>query len=522
MRSSSKVAKIGAVLVSFSLLCLAHVAATTEDFDIKEDYEFPEAFKFGVSTAAFQIEGAWNEGGKGESMWDTYIHEHPEYTLDHSNGDIAADSYHKYTEDVKIIKDLGVKYYRFSFSWPRILPQGTDNKKSKDGIDYYHKLLEELRRANITAVVTLFHWDMPTPLMDLGGWSNPKMVDYFLDYARFAFEEFGDEVKIWTTMNEPHQHCYNYCYYIFSVLQSGTYAHYMLLAHAKAYRLYEKEFKPRQNGRVGITLDAFWADPKNSTDPLDIEAAERYRQMRLGIYAHPIYSNIGDYPPLVREIIDTNSRLQNFTRSRLPVFSKEEIELLKGSSDFFGLNHYTTYLMSHPTINETWTIPSWDHDTFVRMEQNLAWPIPGADWLSVYPPGFRKLLNWIKNNYGDVPIVITENGMCDFGGLKDYTRVSYYNDYLYQVLLAMYKDNVNVEGYFAWTLLDDFEWTDGYATKFGLYEVDFDSPERTRRKKLSADNYRNIVEKRKIDFDYIKQPKMKKLPYQTPEEENTV
>ncbi|XP_026755414.1 myrosinase 1-like [Galleria mellonella] len=525
MRSSSKVAKIGAVLVSFSLLCLAHRAIAIEGFGNKEDYEFPENFKFGVSTAAFQIEGAWNEGGKGESMWDTYLHQHPEYTLDHSNGDIAADSYHKYAEDVKLVKDLGVQYYRFSFSWPRLLPKGTDNKKNKDGIDYYHRLLKELRKANLTAMVTLFHWDMPTPLMDLGGWSNPKMVDYFLDYARFVFTEFGDEVKIWTTMNEPQQHCYNGygTNYFVPALESGGIgdylcSHYMILAHAKAYRLYEKEFKPYQNGRVGITLDAFWAEPKNSIDPIDIEAAERYRQMRVGIYAHPIFSKVGDYPPLVRNIIDGNSRQQNFTRSRLPVFSQDEIQEIKGSSDFFGLNHYTTYLMSQPTVNDTWTIPSWDHDTFVRMEQNPAWPIPGADWLSIYPPGIRKLLNWIKNNYGDMPIIITENGMCDFGGLMDYTRVQYYNDYLYQTLLAMKKDYVNVEGYFAWTLLDDFEWTDGYATKFGLYEVDFNSPERTRRKKLSADNYRNIVMTRKIDFDYIKQPRMKKLPYQRNEE----
>ncbi|KAM3967155.1 LOW QUALITY PROTEIN: myrosinase 1 [Aphomia sociella] len=528
MRSSSTVALIGAVLVSFSLLHLAQAVIAHEGSEIREDYEFSEDFKFGVSTAAFQIEGAWNEGGKGESMWDKYLHDHPEYTPDRSNGDIAADSYHKYVEDVKLIKDLGVKYYRFSLSWPRLLPQGTDNERNEVGIDYYHRLLKE-QKADIIPVVTLFHWDLPTLLMDLGGWTNPKVIDYFVDYARFAFKEFGDEIKIWTTMNEPHQHCYNGYgsdYFVPRLKSSGIgdylCAHYMLLAHAKAYRLYEREFKPHQNGRVGITLDAFWADPKNSSDPLDVIAAKRYIQLHLGIFAHPIYSNTGDYPALVRDIINTNSRKQNFTRSRLPVFSKHEIEELKGSSDFFGLNHYTTFLMAHPAANETWNIPSWDHDTYAKMEQNPAWPVPGAEWLSVYPPGFRKLLNWIKKNYGDVPIIITENGMCDYGGLKDYTRVSYYNDYLYQMLLAMKKDNVNVEGYFAWTLLDDFEWSDGYITKFGLYEVDFDSPERTRRKKLSADNYRNIVVKRKIDFDYIKQPKMKKLPHQRPEEENII
>ncbi|XP_053603502.1 myrosinase 1-like [Plodia interpunctella] len=509
MRSSSGVAALGTVLAS--LLYLVQ-GATLGGSQNVEKVTFPPDFMFGVSTAAFQIEGGWNADGKGESMWDTYLHKHPEYTPDRSNGDVAADSYHKYKEDIEMIKELNVQYYRFSLSWPRILPHGTDNYINKAGAAYYRTLIEELKMANITPVVTLFHWDLPTPLMDLGGWSNRKMVDYFVDYARVAFDLYGDIVKIWTTMNEPHQHCYNGygTNYFVPALESygvGDYlcAHYMLLAHAEAYRLYNSEYKPHQQGNVGITLDAFWGEPKNSLNPDDVEAAERYTQMHLGLYAHPIFSKEGDYPDLVRQRIDRLSSLQNFTRSRLPSFTKEEILKLRGSADFFGINHYTTFLMSSSSMEKTWKVPSMDHDTGVKLEQNPNWSKPGADWFTVYPPGFRKLFNWIKREYGEkIPIIVTENGMCDFGGREDYRRIDYHNQYLYQMWLAIYEDDCNVIGYFAWTLMDDFEWTDGYTVKFGLYEVDFNSPERTRTKKLSAVNYSNIARTKQIDFGYFK------------------
>ncbi|XP_049870133.1 myrosinase 1-like [Pectinophora gossypiella] len=503
---------VGIALAGLSVLCVAQCSLS----DVPEltNYTFPDDFMLGVSTAAFQIEGGWNEGGKGESMWDTYIHKHPEYTLDRSNGDVAADSYHKWREDIRMIQDLGVSYYRMSISWPRLLPNGTDNNISKDGANYYRRIFKELKRLNITVLVTLFHWDMPTPLMDLGGWANPKIVDYFEDYARVAFDLFGDVVNIWTTLNEPHQHCYNGYgnNYFVPALQShgvGEYlcTHYMLLAHARVYHLYDREYRPKQKGKIGITLDAFWAEPHDSSKPEDHEAAERYLQMHFGIYAHPIYSKTGDYPAIVRERVDNISLHQGFARSRLPYFTLEEIDQLHGSSDFFGLNHYTTFLMAPSSFEETWRVPSLDHDTGVRLTQNPNWPKPGADWFTVYPPGFRKLLNWIKRNYGsDIPVIITENGSCDFGGLKDYERVSYYNKYLYQMLLAMYQDGCNVQGYFAWTLMDDFEWTDGYVSKFGLYHVDFNDPNRTRTPKLSAINYREIVRTRQINFDFIKPP----------------
>ncbi|CAH0605489.1 unnamed protein product [Chrysodeixis includens] len=519
MRSASRVALFGALLVTLSLLQSA--GGSTGVFRAS-NYSFPDDFIFGVSTAAFQIEGGWNEGGKGESMWDTYLHKHPEYTPDRSNGDVAADSYHKYMDDIKIIQDLGVDHYRMSISWPRILPNGTDNNISHEGVMYYRTLFEELLKVNITPIVTLFHWDMPTVLMDLGGWSNPKVIEYFEDYARIAFNLYGDIIKTWTTLNEPHQHCYQgygLDYFVPALMSHGVgeylCTHYTLLAHARVYRMYEKEFRPYQKGKVGITLDAFWAKPKDPNKLEDVHAADAYLQMHLDIYAHPIFSDVGDYPAFVRERVNNMSLEQGFSRSRLPYFTDEEIVALRGSSDFFGLNHYTTFIMSPSSMESGWLVPSLDHDTGVRVEQNLTWPKPGAPWLTVYPPGFRMLLNYVHDNYRmlkDIPILITENGMSDLGQIEDYERVAYFNDYLHQVLLAIHEDGVNVKGYFAWTLMDDFEWSDGYTAKFGLYKVDFDSPERTRTPKLSAKNYANIVRTRRIDFNYIKPPIIK--PFQ--------
>ncbi|XP_013138791.1 PREDICTED: myrosinase 1-like [Papilio polytes] len=511
MRSSRGVARLATGL---SLWCLlAQGVSGYVDGSGLSNYSFPEDFIFGVATAAFQIEGAWNTGNKGESMWDTYLHKHPNFTVDGSNGDVATDSYHKYKTDINCVKSLGLKYYRMSISWPRILPQGTDNVINKDGVRYYRTVFKELLKENIIPVVTLFHWDLPTALMDLGGWSNPKMIDYFEDYAKVAFTLFGDVIKHWSTMNEPHQHCsngYGGDNFVPAMMSGGVgeylCTHYMLLAHSRAYHLYDKSFRPQQKGKIGITLDAFYAEPKDPRKQSDIDAAERYLQMHLGIFAHPIYSSEGDYPPLVRERINNISLSQGFTRSRLPYFTNSEIELLRGSSDFFGLNHYTTYLMSDMPMLKGWRVPSWDHDTGVLLEQNPLWPKPGADWLAVYPLGFRKVLNWITRNYGTrIPIIVTENGVSDFGGLNDYARVSYYNNYLYQMLLAMYEDGCNIQGYFAWTLMDDFEWKDGYTVKFGLFHVDFNSTEKTRVPKLSAFNYAEIVRRRRINFKYIEQ-----------------
>ncbi|KAJ8733383.1 hypothetical protein PYW08_001681 [Mythimna loreyi] len=514
MWSSSAVARNTAVLLTISLLQLARGISIVKSG--VSNYSFPDDFIFGVGTAAFQIEGGWNEGGKGENMWDTKLHSEPTITVDHSNGDVSADSYHHYMDDIEMIKKLGVQAYRMSISWTRILPNGTDNNINQEGVKYYRTIFEELLKANITPVVTLYHWDMPTPFIALGGWINAKVIDYFEDYARVAFRLYGDLVKMWLTINEPNENCKNtYEYYKLpaAVKLQGVEiyicTHNSLRAHARVYRMYEKEFKPDQQGKVSIVLESAWPEPNDPNKPEDVEASENYLQMQIGMFAHPIFSEEGDYPRVVREKINNMSRLQGFARSRLPYFTDEEVTALRGSADFFALNHYSSMTVSPLKEDYYWKDLSYYNDTGVHIQVDPFWTRSAAFWQYIYPPGFRKLINWLQNNYKilrEIPIFITENGYIDLGGTEDYERVDYYNDYLYQLPLAIHEDGCNVKGYFAWSLMDHFEWRDGYTIKFGLYSVDFNSPNRTRTPKLSAYNYANIVRTRRIDFDYIKRP----------------
>ncbi|KAL4223206.1 hypothetical protein ACF0H5_016678 [Mactra antiquata] len=460
--------------------------------------QFPEDFGWAVATAAYQIEGGVKEGGRGPSIWDEFSHTPNKILMNH-NGDIADDSYHKYNEDVNLLRSLKVTHYRFSIAWPRIFPQGSGTKPNQAGIDYYNKVINLLLSAKIIPLVTLYHWDLPLELQKYGGWTNRTTADLFAYYADACFNNFGDRVKNWITINEP---------WVISYMGygSGEYApgwnktgtadyqaaHTLILAHAKAYRIYESKYKDKQNGQVGITMNCDYAIPKNKNDPLDYVAAERHLQFMMGWFAHAIYID-GDYPPIMRRQIDRKSK--HLKQSRLPTFTAEEKNMIKGTGDFIGLNQYTTVLADDYEYPDNYTNYNYDKD--VKLSHDPSWLGSGSDWLFVTPFGMRGMLNWIKKTYGDVPIYITENGVTDRNAtLQDYHRINYYKQYINEVLKAKQLDNVNVKVYTAWSLIDNFEWSHGYIERFGLHYVNFSDPDRPRIPKLSAAWYRETIQRR--------------------------
>ncbi|XP_026487005.1 myrosinase 1-like isoform X1 [Vanessa tameamea] len=458
---------------------------------------FPESFQFGVATASYQIEGAWNVSGKGESIWDSYTHMYPERIFDHKTGDVAADSYHLFKEDVKLMVKLGVQYYRFSISWPRILPNGLSNEINKDGIRYYNELMDELIQNNIQPMVTMYHWDLPKSLQELGGWTNPIIADYFVDYARVLFNNFGNKVSAWLTFNEPLSFCQGGYGGLdapgdqASGFEDYLCGHNVLRAHGMVYRMYQEEFEAKLLTSVGITLDFSWLEPAMESLE-DKIAAETARQFFFGWFAHPIFSSIGDYPQIMRKRIDSISKKQGFHRSRLPYFTTEEIEMIRGSADFLGLNHYTTYLVAK-SKKKISSEPSFAADMGGIISQKSSWPKSNSTWLKVVPWGFRLSLNWVKRAYNNPLVVITENGVSLEKGLLDKRRIEYIDGYLKALHTAITKDHCNVYGYTYWSLIDNFEWTRGYSERFGLYQVDFDSPNKTRKPRISSEYYARVA-----------------------------
>uniref|UniRef100_A0A0S7EET2 Putative glycosyl hydrolase n=1 Tax=Chrysomela populi TaxID=154003 RepID=A0A0S7EET2_CHRPP len=459
--------------------------------------KFPKDFMFGAATASYQVEGAWNEDGKGENNWDHITHLVPSPILNNDTGDIACDSYHKYKEDVSLLKELGVDFYRFSLSWSRILPSGFDNEVNQLGVEYYRNLIKELRAHNITPVVTIFHWDLPQTIQDLGGLQNDFFIDRYVDFARVCFREFGEEVKYWITFNEPSSICYlgygrGWLMGLASSPGIGEYLcdHNLLRAHAKAWRMYDDEFRKSQNGVVGISISGDWIEPSTDSSA-DLEASETLLQFTFGLYIHPIVH--GDYPEVVRTNVDKRSVLQGFSQSRLPRFTQEEVQLIRGTSDFIGINMYTTSLVT-PRGSDNISDISFEADTGVTSWKPEEWENSGSSWLKVYPKGARQLLKWLGSNYKGVKLIITENGYSDNNGtLEDDKRISYYQRYLSNIRDAMEFDGVDLFGYTAWSLLDNFEWISGYSQKFGLYQVDFNSPNRTRTAKKSAKWYSKLT-----------------------------
>jgi lactase-phlorizin hydrolase len=259
-------------------------------------------------------------------------------------------------------------------------------------------------------------------------------------------------------------------------------AHTVIKSHGLAYRIYDAEFRATQNGQVGITLDAGWPEPIDDTNQADLEASEREMQFKYGWFAYPLTHGV--YPPIMRQLIDAKSEAEGREESRLPSFDVGWTYIINGTLDFYGLNHYS----SHYVFPSTGGSPGWDGDKDTAGCSDPSWPPSAASWLNVVPWGFRKILRWIGNEFGNKPIYVTENGFADrdVDGLNDVGRQNYYNLYINEMMKAVNVDGVNVKGYTAWSLIDNFEWAEGYTQRFGVHHIQFNDPRRTRWPKDSA------------------------------------
>ncbi|KAL1190874.1 Beta-glucosidase 16 [Cardamine amara subsp. amara] len=503
------------------LIALAYIGVFAKNHSSRPKLrrsDFPEDFIFGSATSAYQCEGAAHEDGRGPSIWDTFTEKFPEKILDGSNGSIADDSYNLFKEDVNLLHQIGFDAYRFSISWSRILPRG-DRKGgiNQAGIDYYNNLINQLLSKGVKPFVTLFHWDLPEALEDAyGGFLGDEIVNDFRDYAELCFQKFGDRVKQWTTINEPYtvvhegyitgEKAPGRCSYFTNPDCTGGDAatepyivgHNFLLAHGAAVKVYREKYQATQKGEIGIALNTVWHYPYSESNA-DRLAAARATAFTFDYFVEPIVN--GKYPI---------EMVNNVKDGRLPTFTPEESEMLKGSYDFIGVNYYSSfYVQDVPCATKNITMTT-DACVSVVGERNGVpiGPAAGSDWLLIYPKGIRDLLLHAKLRYNDPVLYVTENGVDEVSTgevfLNDDLRIDYYAQHLKMVSDAI-SMGANVKGYFAWSLMDNFEWSEGYTVRFGLVFVDFEDG-RKRYPKKSAKWFRRLL---KGESNGTKQQKIK-------------
>ena len=440
---------------------------------------FPKDFVWGAATASYQIEGAWNEDGKGESIWDHFSHT-PGNVRDGDTGDVACDHYHRWADDIVLMKDLGLKAYRFSISWPRILPSGR-GEINQAGLDFYSQLVDGLLSAGIEPYVTLYHWDLPQVLEDQGGWPARMVVDAFVEYADITSRALGDRVKNWITFNEPWVSAY-------VGYRDGRHApgrmdmdaaiaasHHLLLSHGQAVPVIRGNC---QNANVGITLNLTPKEPASAS--LADRAATVWDDGN---------NNRWFLDPLVGRGYPQD--MVNAYENSMEFVQPGDMEAIATPIDFLGINNYTRNIVRSGAISEEKNEP---RTVFANKEHTE------MDW-EVYPEGLYKMLGRLYFDYEFPAIYITENGAAfpdevnADGQVDDPARLSYIKRHLESVHKAM-QAGVPVKGYFAWSLMDNFEWGHGYSKRFGLIYIDYETQERIP--KQSALWYRDVIVHSKI------------------------
>lgn len=442
---------------------------------------FPTGFQWGVSTAAYQIEGASHEGGRTPSIWDTFSHT-PGAVRNGDNGDIAADHYHRFAEDVAIMADLGLSTYRFSLAWTRIQPDGR-GAANPAGIDFYNRLIDRLLDNGITPLITAYHWDLPQSLEDAGGWPVRDTAYRFAEYLDIAARAFGDRVPVWTTLNELW--CSSFLGYGSGVHAPGRHepasvlsaTHHLLLAHGLGVAVLRDALPA--GGQVAVTLN-----PSNvraaSDDPADLDAQRRIDGLANRLFLDPIFR--GEYPADV--LADTASVTDwSFVRS-------SDLAEISRPIDQLGVNYYAPALVAarKPGAEEVRADGhgASAHSPWPGVTDVDFLPQPGPhtqmDW-PVDANGLRELLVRIGRDYPGVPLAITENGAAyaDYadptGNVRDPERIEYLRGHIGAVRAAL-ADGVDVRGYHVWSLLDNFEWSYGFSKRFGLVYVDYASQKR--------------------------------------------
>jgi beta-glucosidase len=441
---------------------------------MSERREFPKGFLWGAATSAYQIEGSPLADGAGPSIWHRFSHT-PGRTANGDTGDLACDHYRRFKDDVALMRDLGLRAYRFSVAWSRILPDGT-GAVNEAGLDFYRRLVDELLAAGIQPSVTLYHWDLPAALDDRGGWLNRDVSGWFADYAEVLFRALDDRVTMWTTLNEPW--VVSDGGYLHGVLAPGhrspfeapIASHNLLRAHAAGVQAYRAVGKHQ----IGLVVNL---EPKYSVSELDhdlaaVRRADAYMNRQ---FLDPLFT--GAYP----------TELEEMFGEAWPEIPLSDFDLLREPFDFLGINYYKRGLTKF--------------DPSVPIERAASVPDPRATrtelgW-DVFPQGLTDILKWVTQRYGRMPLYVTENGaafydppVAENGTIDDPLRVDYLHRHLHAVIDAI-DEGADVRGYFAWSLLDNYEWAYGFTKRFGIVHVDYETQKRTPKK--SARFYADVI-----------------------------